>query len=110
MPKFVWDKQAEKWVDREETLAKRLQVVADIEPYKTVTGEVVTSRREHKEFLRRGGYVEVGNEKPAITRGIDKIDIPSARDDIRRAANALKYGMAPTQRQLLEQQRRMKYE
>lgn len=41
-------------------------VSADIQPYKAMTGDVagkyITSRREHREFLKRNGLVEVGNE------------------------------------------------
>ena len=32
--------------------------------------EIVTSRTRHKELLREGGYVEVGNEKPKALRGV----------------------------------------
>ena len=46
-------------------------VVEDIKPYQAValdktTGKapVITSRKEHKEFLRRNNLVEVGNEMP----------------------------------------------
>lgn len=41
-------------------------VSADIQPYKAMTGDkagqYITSRREHREFLRRNGLVEVGTE------------------------------------------------
>ncbi len=46
-------------------------VQADISPYRTVAADKETgkrlnigSRKEHKEFLRRNGYEELGNEKP----------------------------------------------
>lgn len=46
-------------------------VIPDIQPYQAVavdakTGKapVITSRKQHKEFLSRNGYVEVGNEMP----------------------------------------------
>ena len=46
-------------------------VIADIQPYKAVaidkktgTVPVITSRKEHREFLNRNGFVEVGNEIP----------------------------------------------
>lgn len=46
-------------------------VIPDIQPYQAVavdakTGKtpVITSRKQHKEFLARNGYVEVGNEVP----------------------------------------------
>ena len=46
-------------------------VQADINPYKSVavdkeTGKpvIVNSRKQHREFLKRNDYVEVGNEVP----------------------------------------------
>ena len=46
-------------------------VHADIQPYQSMgvdvaTGNapVITSRSQHREYLRRNGYVEVGNEVP----------------------------------------------
>lgn len=46
------------------------QIIKDIDPYKAVAGDValggkrpaIMSRREHREFLKRNNYVEVGNE------------------------------------------------
>lgn len=50
-------------------------VVADIAPYQAVavdvaTGKapVITSRSQHREYLRRNGYIEVGNEMPKPQR------------------------------------------
>jgi putative FmdB family regulatory protein len=41
-------------------------VSPDIAPYQAVAGDVagqyITSRREHREFLKRNRFVEVGNE------------------------------------------------
>lgn len=40
-----------------------LQIMKDIEPYKNVVdGRVIGGRRQHKEFLKSNGFVEVGNE------------------------------------------------
>jgi hypothetical protein len=47
-------------------------IIRDIEPYRPVASDigaggkrpVIGGRRQHREFLRRNGYVEVGNEKP----------------------------------------------
>ena len=46
-------------------------VSCDIEPYQAMavdvaTGEkpIINSRRQHREYLQRNGYVEVGNEMP----------------------------------------------
>lgn len=41
-------------------------VIPDIEPYKAMGGDMsgkhITSRRQHREFLKRNRFVEVGNE------------------------------------------------
>jgi hypothetical protein len=41
-------------------------VTPDIAPYRAVAGdkagEMINSRREHREFLKRNRFVEVGNE------------------------------------------------
>ena len=46
-------------------------VVGDIAPYKAVTGDragqYITSRKEHREFLKRNRLVEVGDAKPRDT-------------------------------------------
>ena len=45
------------------------QIMSDIAPYRTTATDVATGkraviggRRQHREFLRRNGYVEVGND------------------------------------------------
>lgn len=41
-------------------------VIADIQPYKSiVTGEAVTSRKAHREHLKRNDLVEVGDQQPS---------------------------------------------
>lgn len=45
-------------------------IIRDIEPYRTVAADVaagdkrvwIGGRRQHREFLRRNGYAEVGND------------------------------------------------
>lgn len=56
-------------------LIRPLQIMGDIEPYQAVaidraTGKppLITSRAHHREFLKRNGYEEVGNEKPKSQR------------------------------------------
>lgn len=43
-----------------------LFVIPDIEPYKAVAGDMagkwITGRKQHREFLKRNGFQEVGNE------------------------------------------------
>lgn len=48
-----------------------LQVMTDIQPYQamgtdiaTGTAPMITSRAHHREYLKRNGYEEVGNEMP----------------------------------------------
>ncbi len=42
----------------------KLQIIRDIEPYKSmITGERIKSRRDHRDHLRAHGCIEVGNEK-----------------------------------------------
>ncbi len=58
-----------------------MQIIKDIEPYKAVavdktTGKppVIGGRRQHREFLKRNGYHEVGND-PIKQRPVDYGDI-----------------------------------
>lgn len=70
-----WHDVAEDWPDAcmghfRKSAGSGLQIIKDIEPYKAVAGDIalggkppaIMSRREHKEFLKRNRYVEVGNE------------------------------------------------
>ncbi len=49
-----------------------IQIIKDIDPYRAVAGDVaqdgrapvIGSRSDHREFLKRNGYIELGNEKP----------------------------------------------
>lgn len=47
-------------------------VFGDIKPYRAVTGDMqgkwISSRSQHREFLKRNDLVEVGNEKSFMTR------------------------------------------
>jgi hypothetical protein len=54
-------------------------VIPDIQPYKTVTGEVVNSRKQHREFLKRNDLVEIGNEKG---KPKEIPDVPGRREAI----------------------------
>lgn len=46
------------------------QIIRDIDPYQAVGGDVANAgkppkiggRRQHREYLKRNGYIEVGNE------------------------------------------------
>lgn len=44
-------------------------VIADIQPYKSmITGEMITSRSQHRSHLKQHNMIEVGNEKPKLTK------------------------------------------
>lgn len=51
---------------------KSHHLTPEFAPYRAVTGdkagEMITSRREHREFLRRNNLQEVGNEYSYMTR------------------------------------------
>lgn len=50
--------------DCKRVLNFRVQVMKDIEPYKSVvTGEMIQGRRQHRDHLRAHGLIEIGNER-----------------------------------------------
>jgi hypothetical protein len=66
------------------------QIVRDIEPYRSVALDAATGRRaliggraQHREFLRRNNYVEVGNDSVAPRR--EELSRADRIADIRRA-------------------------
>jgi len=61
--------------------------LGDLEPYKNVYGEVVGGRRQHRDFLKARGLVEVGNEN--VKQKYQ--DTPPVAPDIARAMNELGY-------------------
>jgi hypothetical protein len=74
-----------------QVLTGKVHIIKDISPYRAVaidkdTGNVpvITSRSAHRDFLRRNGYEEIGNEvpRPAGKPG-DKLDSPI--DDVVKA-------------------------
>lgn len=61
-------------------------ILGDIKPYQAVTGDMagkwITSRAEHRAFLRRNNLEEVGNEKSYFTRyGGKSPDNPTLMND-----------------------------
>jgi hypothetical protein len=55
-------------------------IIPDIQPYKSVvTGEVINSRKQHREYLKRNDLVELGNEKG---RPKEIPDVPGRREAI----------------------------
>lgn len=108
---YVWDKTSETWVEAAHSRKRRApsgpQVMRDLAPYKAAAADKRTGKRpmidgraEHREFLRRNGYREVGNEyvEPVKT-GPQRNDVVS---DIKRAIDG---GMTPEIRAHLERSR-----
>lgn len=71
---------------------KGAQIIRDIEPYRAAGADVacegkrpvIGGRRQHREFLRRNHYVEVGNEVP-ISGQRETLSRAERINDIRRA-------------------------
>lgn len=60
-------------------------IMSDIGAYKSmITGQMITSRSEHRDHLRAHGCIEVGNEMPQPIRE----ELPPVRDDLRAALQA----------------------
>ena len=65
------------WAAKQAFTPQRLAplIIGDSQPYRAVatdvatgTAPVITSRSQHREFLRRNNYIEIGNETPAAPR------------------------------------------
>ena len=74
-------------------------IQSDIEPYRAVAVDVATgkppvigSRAEHREYLKRNGYVELGNDKPrpkaAPRTTTAAADVKQAIDQVRSGSGA----------------------
>lgn len=63
-------------------------VVPDIEPYIAVAGDrmgkPISSRREHREFLKRNKFVEVGNEPVRPIKNDFRPKRSEVREEIRK--------------------------
>ena len=54
-----------------------VMIMPDIEPYQNmVDGQMITSRSQHREFLKKHNLVEVGNEVKAHLDQVKRKDIP----------------------------------
>lgn len=84
------------WQKREPAFVEKIgmQIIKDIEPYPAVAGDIalggaapkICSRREHKEFLKRNSYVEVGNHEFQPR----KLEMSPVAPDLRRAYEEVK--------------------
>ena len=90
-----WHDLDEPWPHAQYQQPSGIQIIKDIDPYKAVAVDVATGkrpviagRRQHKEFLKRNGYVEVGNEKMTPRKPeldtVSKAEIKRVMDEIRR--------------------------
>lgn len=69
--------------------ARGVQIIPDIQPYRNVIdGKVIAGRRQHREFLKQHGVVEVGNEKPKAPQQQQGRDYGLVQD-IKRAMGRL---------------------
>ena len=74
-------------------------IIRDIAPYRTAAADVaagnkrvmITGRRQHREFLKRNGYVEVGNDS-SLTRPRQPVALDRGKraQDIKRAIEQLR--------------------
>jgi hypothetical protein len=57
---------------------KTHHIMPDMQPYKAVAGDMagkyITSRSQHREFLRRNNFQEIGNEKKHFFKNDGKTD------------------------------------
>jgi hypothetical protein len=99
---WIWDSEQRKLVPKESYKRPQQEGVfiqGDIEPYKALggdmAGKMITSRSQHREFLKRNGFIEVGNEhREFFEHGGKSADNPYARrnPDYARISNELKRG------------------
>lgn len=93
---YRYDREVKELIPIDEWLAKYGErsvkahyVQPDIEPYMAVSGDragkMIRSRREHREFLKRNQFEEVGNEKAYMmkNRGMSD-DNPNTVSDAKR--------------------------
>lgn len=101
---FVWDSEMETLVQirgpgsNHYEERSQLQIIRDIEPYRAAGADiacdgkrpVISGRRQHREFLARNGYVEIGNEVPRAPFSVDERARQQDRvNDLKRAAGIL---------------------
>ena len=60
---YVWAGPGRVVEKTEEPLKRIVSLIPDLKPHRNmVTGEIVSTRRRHREILREHGCIEVGNE------------------------------------------------
>jgi len=65
--KINWDRKIEPTKKKSKPKRRSHHIMPDIEPYRAVAGDMagkwITSRSQEREYLKRNGFVQVGNEK-----------------------------------------------
>ena len=77
--KIDWGDRKTKYANKRKAPPKQLHhIMTDIEPYKVVAGpragEYITSRSEHRAYLKQHKFEEVGNEKDYFFSNQGKTD------------------------------------
>lgn len=95
MSRETWVLRAGKWIDkRKAPPLHRSQsapmVIGDLPEYRAAAADkhtgkrpMIGGRRQHREFLQRNGYIEIGNEMPKLQR--EELSRSDRVSDIRRA-------------------------
>lgn len=92
--RWIWDREAGELLTVDAFYARRGArqdgplIIRDIDPYQAVASDlggsdkpIISGRRQHREFLSRNNYVEVGNDMPQRQRQ----EMPSLIHDLKRA-------------------------
>lgn len=57
-------------------------VSVDIQPYKSmISGEMITSRSQHREHLKQHGMIEIGNEKMPAPKPMNT-EVPGLKEEL----------------------------
>lgn len=95
MARETWVLRKGKWYDKRKApplhrSSAAPMVIGDLPEYRAAAADkdtgkrpVIGGRRQHREFLQRNGYVEVGNEMPTARR--EEFSRSERISDIRRA-------------------------
>jgi len=100
---YVYDPEAKKMVPLGTTRKDRRApyILPDLPDYRPVGGpeaaaffdnpkaaRMISGRKQHREYLKRNGFIEVGNEKEAFLKYNGKT---ADNPNVRRSAEAMKY-------------------
>ena len=97
--RFIQDPVTHKIIPWEEwagpSTSKSAYVAPDIQPYRsTITGEMITSRSQHREHLKQHNCFEIGNETEAMMKAArpePKYDREGLRRQIAEVLNSKGY-------------------